>query len=133
MPNNYQGFLIKFGSYGVIPLNYIMEYSSTPCQRMESDAQRDQNGNLHRATLPNTKTSIKFTTHILDLTEKITLQNLMNYSNSVQRKVQVTFWNDEINDYSTSWFYIPDIEFTVMDASTNDIKYNPITVELIEY
>lgn len=100
---------------------------------MESDAQRDQNGNLHRATLPNTKTSIKFTTHILDLTEKITLQNLMNYSNSVQRKVQVTFWNDEINDYSTSWFYIPDIEFTVMDASTNDIKYNPITVELIEY
>lgn len=133
MPNNYQGFLIRFGSYGVIPLNYIMEYSSTPCQRMESDAQRDQNGNLHRATLPNTKTSIKFTTHILDLTEKITLQNLMNYSNSVQRKVQVTFWNDEINDYSTSWFYIPDIEFTVMDASTNDIKYNPITVELIEY
>lgn len=133
MPNNYQGFLIRFGSYGVIPLNFIMEYSSTPCQRMESDAQRDQNGNLHRATLPNTKTSIKFTTHILDLTEKITLQNLMNYSNSVQRKVQVTFWNDEINDYSTSWFYIPDIEFTVMDASTNDIKYNPITVELIEY
>ena len=133
MANNYQGYLVKFGASGIIPLHYIMEYSSTPCQRMEADAQRDQNGNLHRTTMPNFKTSIKLTTHILTLDEKITFQNLIGYSISAQRKVQVTYWNDEINNYSTSWFYLPDIQFTVMDASATDIKYNPITIELIEY
>lgn len=133
MSNNYQGFLIKFGLHNVIPLNFIMEYSSTPYQRMESDAQRDQNGNLHRTTLPSFKTSISLTTHILSLAEKIEFQNLIGYQNSPQRKVQVTYWNDEINDYRTSWFYLPDIQFTVMDASKTDIQYNPISIELIEY
>lgn len=133
MANNYQGYLIKFGAGGVVPLNYIMEYTSTPYQRMEADAQRDQNGNLHRTTLPNFKTSIKLTTHILTLDEKIRFQNIIGYAISPQRKVQVTYWNDEINNYSTGWFYLPDIQFTVMDASATDITYNPITIELIEY
>lgn len=133
MATNYQGYLIKFGAAGIVPLHYIMEFTSTPRQRMESDAQRDQNGNLHRTTLPNFKTSIKLTTHILNLAEKITLQNLISYATSPQRKVQVTYWNDEINNYSSGWFYLPDIQFDIMDASTSNIIYNPISIELIEY
>ena len=53
--------------------------------------------------------------------------------NTVQRKCYVTYWNDETNSYDSGYFYIPDIEFSVMDASKTDIRYNPISIELIEY
>lgn len=39
-------------------------------------------------------------------------------------------WNEQLLHLL---FYIPDIEYTVMDAEKNDITYQPITVELIEY
>lgn len=134
MANNYQGFLIKFGS-NILPNSYLIEYSSVPNQRLDTDAERDNTGYLQRSTLPNGKTDITFSTHILSLNEKITLQKIINLSivNTAQRKCFVTYWNDETNDYRTAFFYIPDIEYQVMDASAEDILYNPITVELIEY
>lgn len=134
MANNYKGYLIKFGNT-IMPNGYFSEYSSTPNQRMESDAQRDQLGDLHRTTLPHSKTSISFSTHVLSLDEKIKFQNIINNSmtNSSQRKVKVEYWNDERNSYNSGSFYVPDIEFQVMDANQATIMYNPITVELIEY
>lgn len=134
MANNYKGYLIKF-DYTVLPNKYFLEYSSTPDQRLDSDAERDNNGNLQRTTLPNGKTSITFSTHILDLDEKIKFQNIINSSivNEIQRKCKVTFWDDEVNDYKTSYFYMPDIQYSVMDADSSHIRYNPISVELIEY
>lgn len=134
MANNYKGYLLKFGNK-IMPNGYFTEYSSTPDQRLESSAERDNTGYLQRSTLPNGKTSIKFSTHILHLNEKIAFQNIINLSvqNETQRKCLVTFWDDEINNYKTSYFYIPDIEYQVIDASETDIIYNPISIELIEY
>ena len=102
---------------------------------MDTDAERDDNGNLQRTTLPTGKTSITFSTHILHLDEKINMQNIINSAivNTAQRKCYVTYWNDETNSYDSGYFYIPDIEFSVMDASKTDILYNPISIELIEY
>lgn len=134
MANNYQGYLLKFGN-NIMPNSYFNEYSSTPNQRLDSDAERDNNGDLQRSTLPNGKTSITFSTHILFLDEKLKFQEIINLSiiNEVQRKCYVTYWNDETNTYSSGYFYIPDIEFSIMDADSDTIKYNPISVELIEY
>lgn len=132
--SNYKGYLLKFGNTE-FPNNYFAEYSSTPDQRMDTDAERDDNGSLQRTTLPTGKTSITFSTHILHLDEKINMQNIINSAivNTVQRKCYVTYWNDETNSYDSGYFYIPDIEFSVMDASKTDIRYNPISIELIEY
>jgi hypothetical protein len=131
--SNYKGYLLKFGNT-IMPNGYFNEFSSTPNQRMEAAAERDQLGDLHRSTLLNYKSSISFSTHILFLEEKINFQNIINSSiiNVAQRKCKVTYWNDETNSYSSGYFYIPDIEFSIMDADANGIKYNPITVELIE-
>lgn len=133
MPN-YKGYLLKFGNTE-FPNNYFAEYSSTPDQRMDNDAERDDNGSLQRSTLPTGKTSITFSTHILHLSEKINMQNIINSAivNTAQRKCYVTYWNDETNSYDSGYFYIPDIEFSVTDASKTDIRYNPISIELIEY
>ena len=90
---------------------------------------------MQRKTLSNHKTNITFSTHILFLDDKIKIQNIINKGivNSTQRKCKVEYWNDEENKYKEGYFYIPDVEFSVMDASSNDIQYNPITFELIEY
>ncbi|MEE1218591.1 MAG: DUF6711 family protein [Ruminococcus sp.] len=134
MANNYKGYLLKFGE-NVLPNNYFVEYSSTPNQRLDSDAERDNSGNLHRTTLPNGKTSILFSTHILHLEDKINLQKIINYSivNDAQRKCFIEYWDDEKNNYNSGYFYIPDIEYKIMDASNTDIIYSPISIELIEY
>lgn len=132
MANNYQGYLLKVNG-NMIPRGYFTDYSSTPYQRQESDAQVDQLGYLHRATMPHARTTVKFTTRILTLDEKIDLQNRMGYSSSLQRRVNVVYWNDEINAYSSGDFYLPDVEFSVMDFDDNTIQYNPISFELIEY
>ena len=132
MANNYKGYLLKFGG-SILPNKYFLEYSSTPDQRIESSAERDNLGTLHRATLPNGKTSITFSTHIMSLDEKIQFQSIINSAMvfESQRKVSVTYWNDETNTYKTGYFYIPDIEYQAMDADADTIRYNPITVELI--
>ena len=134
MANNYQGYLIKFGN-NIMPNSYFNEYSSTPNQRLDSDAERDNLGNLQRSTLPNSKTTITFSTHILFLEEKLKFQEIINLSiiNEAQRKCYITYWNDETNAYSSGYFYIPDIEFSLLDADAKTIKYNPISIELIEY
>ena len=132
MANNYEGWILKING-NVIPGNYFTDYSSTPSQRQESDAQVDQTGVLHRATMPHTRSSIRFTTHILTLDEKIDLQNRMGYAASHQRTVYVEYWNDETNSYYSGTFYLPDVEFSVMDFNADTILYNPISFELIEY
>ena len=98
--SNYNGYLLKFGN-NIMPNKYITAFSSTPNQRLETSAERDQNGNLQRATLSNYKTKISFSTHILRLDEKIDFQSIINLSmtNKVQRKCKVTYWNDETNNY----------------------------------
>lgn len=40
--SNYKGYLLKFGNTE-FPNNYFAEYSSTPDQRMDNDAERDDN------------------------------------------------------------------------------------------
>lgn len=135
--NNYKGYLLKFNGT-IFPNSYIVEYSSTPDQRMDVNSERDNTGALHRNTLSDGKTSISFSTHILFLDDKIKMQNIIwNAINAngipEQRKVWVEYWNDETNDYDTGWFYIPDIQYTVMDADATNIRYSPISIELIEY
>ena len=134
MANNYQGYILKFGNT-VFPNHFFLQYSSTPSQRMDVDAERDNLGWLHRSTLPNGKTSIAFDTHIMELDEKIAVQNIIRQAIEIpaERKGKVTYWNDEINDYVTGDFYIPDVQYTIMDADQRTIRYAPITVELVEY
>lgn len=132
----YSGYLLRFGSVS-LPNRYIAQgtYSITPNQRTELSAYRDNNNSLHRATSPNHKTKITFSTTILELNDKINLQSIIasGIINNTERKVQVTYWNDETNSYHTSYFYIPDVTFTILDTLDSNIYYNPISYTLIEY
>lgn len=132
----FEGYLLAFGGY-ILPHKYIQlsSYDTTPNQRTELAATRDNTNYLHRVTSPNHKTTIKFTTLPINLTEKTEIQRIMSYGlvNSTERKYKVTYWNDETNTYITSEFYMPDVNYQIKKIDDNDIEYNPISFELIEY
>lgn len=52
-----------------------------------------------------------------------------------ERKVAVSYWNDETLSYDSGIFYMPDITYTIhyVNEEEPDIEYNPFMVELIEY
>lgn len=141
MNTNFQGWLIKFGNVQ-LPNSFLVAdgWESTPNQRMELDAYRDANVLLHRETAANYKTKIKLNIRELTLAERVALDNVIGLAtlpstDARQRKVTVTYWNDESLSYVTGIFYIPDLTYVIhrVDEEKNDIEYQPFSLTLIEY
>jgi hypothetical protein len=135
---SFNGYLIKFTKTGALfPHELIAKefYKSTPLQRTEIKAYRDSTNTLRRTTSPNYKTKIEFTTYKLSLSQMRTIRNLLNaaYENSQQRKLKITYWDDELLKYRTMTAYIPDITYQTIKISSDDIAYAPVTFTFIEY
>lgn len=136
--SNYKGYLISFPKVNKqFPHRLIAKetYQSTPLQRTEIKAYRDSNNKLHRITSPNYKSKVIFNTTTLTLTQLQEIRDIIKsaYTNTSQRKLQVTYWDDELMNYRTMTAYIPDITYPVQTITINSIKYNPITLTFIEY
>lgn len=136
---NFQGWLLKFGTQE-FPHELIKQatWKTTPNQRLENDAWTDNSGYLMRDTMPHTRTKIEFeTVDDLTLDEKIKIQSIMSSSvvNKNQRKANITYWNDEDNEYKSATIYVPDTDFTIneIDKRRNEIYYASIKITLIEY
>lgn len=137
MKNNYKGYLIKFGDYQ-LPNSFIDEYPSTPNQRIEKKAWRDNTEYLNRVTSPNFKTTLKPKIRAMSLDDSILFETikkngLLDYA---QRKYQVTYWNRETLDYATGEFYVPDIEYVlkhIANEETGEMYYEAFTLEMIQY
>lgn len=138
--SNFNGWLIKFGEQ-IMPNDYLLVegWESTPNQRTELDAYRDGNNFLHRETSENFKSKIVMSVADLDLDDKIRFLEIVNSGmiDAKERKVNVTYWNDETNQYITSstGFYIPDIKWIIerVDEEAKNIHYKKFTITLIEY
>lgn len=129
-------YLIKFGDTE-LPNKYITSdgYVTTPNQRTELEAFRDANILLHRVTSPNFKTSITLTLCPMSASEKQYVQEIIKggMTNTVERKVAVTYWNEETNKYKTGDFYISDPTYSLMGRYGGKNWYKPITYQLTEY
>ena len=139
MANNYKGYLIKAGnSSKIMDMRWIVRksYRSKPNQREEIEAYRDDyTRNLTRVTAPGLKSNVKFTIVRADLDTKIAIQSFFDGAmvNKLQRKVHLTIWNDEDNEYQTGYYYLPDIEWTIEDADEDTIYYKETAIELQQY
>lgn len=137
MANNYKGYLIKFGDHQ-LPNSFLNKYVSTPNQRIEKKAFRDNTEYLNRVTSPNFKTTIKPEIRSLSLDETILFESikangLLDYD---QRKYMVTYWNRETLDYATGEFYVPDTEYNIDHIAceeTGELYYDAFTLEMIQY
>lgn len=146
MSSNWQGYLFKkteqVGTTVVdvkFPDKYIAleSWDSTPNQREEIKAYRDDNTrNLTRITAQGKKSTFSFKTRkYLHLAEKMEIQNFFTSSETDpnQRKIQLTYWNEEDNKYKTGDFYRPNMKFKIYKISNDDIIYDEMSFELIEY
>ena len=139
---NWKGYLIKKtvnGSDVIFPHQYIAleSWESTPNQREEIKAYRDDNTrDLTRITAQGKKSVFKFKTrNYLHLAEKQEIQNFFTSSESDpnQRRITLTIWNEENNDYMTADFYRPNMKFEIYKISQTDIIYKEFQFELIQY
>lgn len=143
---NFRGYLFKKtitqGTSTIdvpFPNRYIAldTWSSTPNQREEIKAYRDDNTrDLTRVTAQGKKSKFSFKTRKkLHLNEKKEIQQFFTSSevDANQRKIQLTFWNDESNSYKTGYFYRPNMEFKIYKITDDDIIYDEMSFELIEY
>ena len=137
----FNGNLVKLGgSSGTwLPLKYMRynTYSCEPAQRLDLDSTRDLTGVLHRNVLAHTATVIKFTVPHLTNAEHDTLLDLLraNMSNTHTKTITLYYWNDEVHDYRTGVFYIPDLTFPIrsVDPIKNTILYGEFELQFIEY
>ena len=137
----FSGWLIKFGDV-VLPNSFILAdgWESTPNQRVEIDAYRDANVLLHRETSENFKTSITLNIRAMNLEEMTAFKAViglatLDINNKKQRRLMITYWNDEELDYKTATMYMTDTTYSIhtVDETDRDIEYNGFTIELIGY
>ena len=137
----FDGWLIKFGNV-VLPNSFILAdgWESTPNQRVELDAYRDANVLLHRETSENFKTSLTLNIRSMDLAEMTAFKNVvglatLEITSKRERRLAVTYWNDEGLAYKNATMYMPDVTYSIhtVDESAKGIEYNPFSIELIEY
>lgn len=136
--SNFKGYFLKFGNM-IFPNKYLAQGAeATPFRRTDAEAYRDANNDLHRATIPNHKSTFKLTTIPgITLEEKIEIESIMSEGllNEIERKYRVQYWNDDIgvNAYCTGDFYIPDPTFKRRKFVGGKLIYDSLTYEFIEY
>lgn len=137
---DFAGYLLKSGD-DELPSKYIdwSSYDSSPKQREEIKAERDDNTrDLIRVTASGMKTAIHFKTRDgMHLAEKKAFMKWFNdhYTNIPQRKLPLTYWDDDSSTYvtSTTGFYLANPKFPIKHITENDIIYGSVDIDLIEY
>jgi hypothetical protein len=140
----FNNYLLKIGTansnnvFTITGEKYVdfASYSAIP-KVQDVDAYRDANGVLHRNTVEHVPLVVSFETLRLTNTELGTLMTGIsnNYINALERKVLVTAFCPEKNDYVTQEMYWaePEIKIESIDIRNSVIKYLPIKMEFIGY
>jgi len=134
----FSGYLLKLDGTE-FPLKYVYKesYKVTPNRVQDLDPKRTETGKLKRNALEHTATTIQLQTKPMWNNEMSSLMSFIrgSYSNAKEKKVHVTYYSPDLNDYKSGDFYIPDVEYEInmVDTTNNKILYNSTTIEFIEY
>ena len=138
----FNGKLIELktgGNYVALPTKYVRadSYKITPDQRMESSANRAASGVLIRTTVSHTASKIDLTTVPITNAEFANISSLLAnaYTDALQRKLDLRYYDPTTDDYKTGTFYVPDIDYEIqrIDRTTNTVYYNGVRLAFIEY
>lgn len=123
---------------GGTPIDEYIKRSSldiTPNQRQDLDSYRDADGVLHRTVLNHTATKIEFETTYLNNTKMAEFTGILNsnFTSSLERKLSVTYYDAEHNDYKSGTFYVPDFSFKPYLKKGTYLQWEPVRFAFIEY
>ena len=127
------------GSWTEFPMKLINaeSYKVTPAQRMELSANRAASGKLVRSTASHTASKIDLSTIVMTNKDVKTIEDLLTsaYSDSLQRKLEIRYYNPQKDAYDTGTVYVPDVDYNIMrvDKNTNTIWYASTRYAFIEY
>lgn len=131
---------LKTGNnYVNFPTSYIkaQSYHVTPHQRMESSANRATTGLLHRTTVSHTASKIDFETPPLTNRDVNSINTMLSnaYTDVLQRKLDLRYYDPSSDSYKTGTFYVPDVNYDIsrIDKTSNVIHYDPVRFAFIEY
>lgn len=134
----FNGYLLKMGA-DIFPLSFVYKesYKVAPNRRQDLDSNRNANGILERNVLDHMPSTISFQAkpmynNDLDKMMKFIREHFIVEK---ERKLLLTYYCPDINDYKEGEFYMPDIEFVMnmVDIEQNRILYNGFQLEFIEY
>lgn len=136
----FKGYLLKAIDTDTILSGEYIEtttWKSTPNQREEIKAWRDDNTrDLTRITAKGKKSIFSFSTVAgMNLEQKMAFQKFFTDAedNAEERKIHLQYWNDENNAYKTGYFYRPNMEFTIQEYTDDDIIYDTMNFDFVEY
>lgn len=125
----YLSFPMRYVAYNGVKMN--------PNVREEIKAYRDdKTRNLTRVTATGTKSSM--TLEMLGGLNNAAKKEIVAWftsheTNTLQRKINLLFYDPDSDSYRTGTFYRADIEFTMLYTTTNDIIWDSFTIDLVEY
>ena len=139
----YAGYLIKVlkkdnsGTDYTIPMQYIREgtYEMT-YSVLDRDSTRNAKGKLKRTALPHKVAHCTIQTRELNNTQLSSIMSSIQarYTKKKEKKVKLSVYIPEVDDYVEDYFYLPDIKITINHIEPNNvIKYNPVDIEFIGY
>lgn len=133
----YYGYVMRFGS-DRFDMGYIYRdsFSITPNRRQDLDSYRNANGRLVRNVLSHTATTITFQTVPMKRSKFATMMTFIrnHFSNEQERKISITYYSPDIDNYKSGNFYMPDFEVTaIMQDRNGELIYGSCTLEFIEY
>lgn len=132
----YAGYLIQVGNYK-IPHNWIRAETYVVTKNgQDLDSYRDADGKLHRNALEHWVAKAEFETPPMKTNKEVAafMNNISsNYTDEVEKKVNVTMYIPEIDSYVTQEMYVSDIPFTLYSADANEVKFNQFRVAFIGY
>ena len=135
--SNFRGYYVKADNDVILDQYLNLEgYKDTPDQRQDKDSYRDGYGVLHRQVLPGVSTTLELTTlEGLTMDQVIAFKNAIatGITNTLERKVKLTYWNDELMAYRTDTFYMPDMTFTHRGIQNGTSVYKSMTFKFIGY
>lgn len=135
----YKGYLLKVGDYEISPKKWIQADSySVVYSVTDIDSYRNANGGLIRTALEHRIPKIEF-----NLVANLSNTDFAEFMGEIrkrytipkERKVKVTCYIPEIDDYVTENMYMPDITPKIyrIDDSKNEIRYEAIRIAFIGY
>lgn len=132
----YQGYLIKVGDYKIphsmIRANTYQAYRNG----QDLDSFRNGNGELNRTALEHFVIKIEFETIAMLTDDEFgdLMSNISsNYINKTEKKLVVSAYIPELNNYITQEAYMPDVKPTIYFADGSKVQYNPIRLAFIGY
>lgn len=132
-------YLVGSSDATPFPIKYVYKdsYVVAPNRRQDLDSAVNANGVLERNVLDVTRSTIKFTVKPMynhDLAEFMRIVR-NKYSSQKEKKIQLYYYCPDLDDYKVGNFYVPDIEFPIMqvDSENKRIRYGTFDFEFIEY